>query len=75
MPAIFQSYTPEPGDDLATRMKRLYLGMVSLGEDLYTFNAAINEMRKQHEVLDKRHKEIESEYKVIKHLYQESQKP
>lgn len=71
MPAIYTSFLFEESDDLETKMRKLYLGVVSLGEDLYTFNAALNEMRKTHDRIDKKHQEIERSYREIKRIYKE----
>ena|SRR5271166_4733417 len=46
MPAIYMSYAFEPADTLEQRMSKLYLGIISVGEQLYTYNAAIAECRK-----------------------------
>jgi len=46
MPAIYMSFAFEPDDTTEQRMSKLYLGIISVGEQLYTYNAAIAEMRK-----------------------------
>lgn len=46
MPAIYMSFAFEPDDTVEQRMSKLYLGIISTGEQLYTYNAAITELRK-----------------------------
>ena len=46
MPAIYMSFAFEPDDKLEQRMSKLYLGIISVGEQLYTYNAAVAELRK-----------------------------
>ena len=46
MPAIYMSFAFAPDDTTEQRMSKLYLGIISVGEQLYTYNAAIAELRK-----------------------------
>jgi len=64
MPGIYTSYKFEKGDSLELQRRKLYLGIISLGEDLYTFNAAVNELRKEFAVLDEKYKALKAEYKA-----------
>ena len=47
MPAIYQSYEFKEGDTLTNRQDKLYLGVISCGEDLYCLGAAVGEMIKK----------------------------
>lgn len=40
------SFAFEPDDTTEQRISKLYLGIISVGEQLYTYNAAIAELRK-----------------------------
>jgi len=53
MPAIYMSFAFEPDDTIEQRMSKLYLGIISVGEQLYTYNAAINELRKNEAALQR----------------------
>ena len=66
MPAIYTSYLFLPDDDAETKQRKLYLACISLGEDLYSFNAAMNEMRKTFDLIDRQHSEIMREYQKFK---------
>jgi len=65
MPGIYSSFKFEPSDDLETRRKKLYLGIITLGEQLYSFNAAVNELRKEFTVIDQGYKTLKAEYEDI----------
>jgi len=51
-PATYLSYEFEPGMTLAQKQEKLYLGVISAGEQAYTLGAALQECRKQLDVLD-----------------------
>lgn len=46
MTAIYTSFKFEDDDTIEDRQKKLYLGMISCGEDAYSLGAAIAECRK-----------------------------
>lgn len=66
MPAIYTSFELEDGDTIADRQKKLYLGMISCGEQAYTLGAAIAELRKQSDALDKTVELLKKELYAIK---------
>lgn len=66
MPSIYTSFKIEHGDDLETRRRKLYLGIISLGEQLYSYNAHCNELRKEFTVLDQKYKALKASYDSLK---------
>lgn len=66
MPAIYTSFEVEDGDTLDTKIKKLYLGMISCGEQAYTLGAAIAECRKQLAALDKRTADIKQDFFTLR---------
>ncbi len=66
MPAIFMSYAFEPDDTVEQRMSKLYLGIISTGEQLYTYNAAITELRKNVAEGDAALKRMRAQYEELK---------
>jgi hypothetical protein len=66
MPAIFMSFAFEPDDTVEQRMSKLYLGIISTGEQLYTYNAAIAELRKTIASADEELKRMKQQYEELK---------
>lgn len=66
MPATYLSYEFEPGMTLAQKQEKLYLGVISAGEQAYTLGAAIAECRKQLEALDQLVNQMHRDYQVLK---------
>lgn len=66
MPSIYTSWAISEEDDKGAKMRKLYLGIVSMGEDLYSFNAAISEMRKKVDSLDIMLADLQRQYKELK---------
>lgn len=62
----YQSFVPEPTDTKEVRMTKLHLGIMSLEEQLYSYNADLAETRKKFEELDKQHKILKEEYERLK---------
>ena len=52
MPATYMSYEIEPGMSVEQKQAKLYLGVISAGEQAYTLGAAVAECRKQLASLD-----------------------
>lgn len=80
MPAIYTSFELEDGDTIDDRQKKLYLGMISCGEQAYTLGAAIAECRKTQttledmsRALDVRCAEIKKEFYAIKEARKDTQ--
>lgn len=66
MPATYLSYEFEPGMTLAQKQEKLYLGVISAGEQAYTLGAAIAECRKQLESLDRLVDKMRIDYETLK---------
>lgn len=66
MPAIYMSFAFEPDDTVEQRMSKLYLGIISTGEQLYTYNAAITELRKVAAQHDKDLARMREQYEALK---------
>lgn len=66
MPAIYTSFEIEPTDSLETKMSKLYLGMISCGEQAYTLGAAISECRKQLTTLDETCAKIKQDFFTLR---------
>lgn len=66
MPAIYTSFEVEPDDTIETKIKKLYLGMISCGEQAYTLGAAIAECRKQLTFLDTRCEAIKQDFYTLR---------
>lgn len=66
MPAIYLSFELEDGDTLNTKIQKLYLGMMSCGEQAYTLGAAISECRKQLTELDQRAANLKKDFLTIR---------
>ena len=62
------SYAFEPNDTLEQRISKLYLGIISVGEQLYTYNAAIAELRKGIEGFDKDLARMKAQHDELKAL-------
>jgi hypothetical protein len=65
MPAIYSSYLIEPDDSPDDIRGKLYMGIISVGEQAYTLGAAIGELRKQADALNKRADEMETQIRQI----------
>jgi prefoldin subunit 5 len=50
---IYASFEIKPDDTREERMHKLYLGIISIGEDLYCKGAAVAELAKQCNELDR----------------------
>lgn len=66
MPSIYLSFELDPNDTLDDKIKKLYLGMISCGEQAYTLGAAIAECRKQLTDLDERVGKIKHDFLVLR---------
>lgn len=66
MPAIYMSFNFETDDTVEQRMSKLYLGIISVGEQLYTYNAAISELRKGIEKFDVDLNRMKKQYDELK---------
>jgi len=53
MSQIYASFEIKPEDTKEERMHKLYLGIISIGEDLYCKGAAVAELAKQCNDLDR----------------------
>jgi hypothetical protein len=66
MPAIYLSFEVEPGDTVAQKQTKLYLGMMSCGEQAYTLGAALGECRKKQADLDDLCRRLKADYFTLK---------
>lgn len=71
MPAIYMSFAFAPDDTTEQRMSKLYLGIISVGEQLYTYNAAIAEMRKTAATLQSGREAFDKDLARMKKQYDE----
>lgn len=67
-PSIYTSFEIDDDDSILERQKKLYLGMISCGEQAYTLGAAIAECRKQLESLDTECNKIKKEFLELKEI-------
>ena len=67
--ATYKSFLFDPTDTLEERQAKLYLGMMSCGEDAYTLGAAIGECRKTLASLTERLAAIDQQCAEIKEEY------
>jgi hypothetical protein len=66
MPATYLSYEIEPGMTIEEKQTKLYLGVISAGEQAYTLGAAIAECRKQLASLDAMVEKLRHDYGLLK---------
>jgi hypothetical protein len=52
MPATYLSFEIEPGMTIEQKQAKLYLGVISAGEQGYTLGAALQQCRQQQDSLD-----------------------
>ena len=74
MPATYLSYEFEPGMTLEQKQEKLYLGVISAGEQAYTLGAAIAECRKQLDALDTLVGKMRIDYETVKQELRETPK-
>lgn len=55
---IYQEYNIYPSDSLDTKMKKLYLGIMAVEEDLYCKGSALSVLQKEIDGLKKQLEEI-----------------
>jgi hypothetical protein len=60
MPATYLSFEIEPGMTIEQKQEKLYLGVISAGEQAYTLGAAIAECRKGLAAAEDRLREIDA---------------
>jgi hypothetical protein len=65
VPAIYSSYLIEPDDSPDDIRGKLYMGIISVGEQAYTLGAAVAELRKQIDALNKLANEMEVQIRQI----------
>lgn len=53
MAQIYSSFEIHPGDSIEKRQENLYLGVISVGEDLYCKGSAVAELNKDFSRLEK----------------------
>lgn len=68
-PATYLSYEIQPDDDAAEQRRKLYLGVISAGEQAYTLGAAIAECRKKLDDLDRTVKYLHDEFHKRKNTW------
>jgi len=62
----YMSYEIEESDTRAERMKKLYLGIISVGEDLYCKGAHLSEIQKQINGLERQVADMRKELAELK---------
>lgn len=72
MPAIYQSFEIEPGMTIEQKQAKLYLGIISIGEQAYTLGAAIAELRKQCDAMDTAVTKMRNDFQTLKREVKES---
>ena len=66
MPATYLSFIIEEGMTIEEKQAKLYLGVMSAGEQAYTLGAAIAECRKQLDSLDTLVNKMRSDFETLK---------
>lgn len=66
MPAIYTSYVIEPDDTLEEKQAKVYLALISAGETAYTLGAAVAELRKQCDAMNKKIDDIDAEITTLR---------
>lgn len=66
MAEIYQEYVIKPEDSPETRRSKLYLGVISMGEELYCLGSAVRETLKKLDALEPRIAEMRRELESIK---------
>jgi TolA-binding protein len=66
VPDTYLSYEIKPNDSIEERMTKLYLGIISVGEDLYCKGAAVAELNKQLNDLERKIAAMRKEFEEIK---------
>ena len=66
MPATYLSFEIEEGMTIEQKQSKLYLGVISAGEQAYTLGAAIAECRKQLDSLDTLVTKMRNDYHLLK---------
>ena len=66
MPAIYMSYEIETGMSVEQKQEKLYLGVISAGEQAYTLGAALAECRKQLTSLDELVNILRHDFQTLK---------
>lgn len=66
MPQIYMEWTPVTGEPLDSRLNKLYLGIISVGEELYSLGAAVSEINKQCNALEPKITQLRRELEAIK---------
>lgn len=68
MPDIYSTFEIFPDDSPEVRRQKLYLGIVSIGEDLYCKGAHLSELSKQLNELEKQIARMRNELKKLEGL-------
>lgn len=68
MPSAYTSFEILPDDSAEVRRDKLYLGIISIGEDLYCKGAALAEMLKSLNQLEKQIAQMRKELDNLKSL-------
>jgi hypothetical protein len=68
MSAIYTGFEINETDDLETKQRKLYLGVISLGEVLYQKGAAVAEMNKDFMMIEKELAKMREELHRIREL-------
>lgn len=66
MPATYLSFEIEPGMTIEQKQTKLYLGVISAGEQAYTMGAALAECRKQLDSLDELVSKMRIDFSTLK---------
>ena len=74
MTQIYQSFAIEKEDSLDERMRKLYLGIISIGEDLYCKGSHLSELNKQINTLDAEIARMRREYEELKRIVRVEEK-
>ena len=66
MPSTYMSYEFSPADTADEKRRKLYLGIISIGEQCYTLGAAIAELRKQLDECDRIVRQLAKDFQIYK---------
>ena len=68
MSQIYQSFEIKADDSADERMAKLYLGIISVGEDLYCKGSAVAELNKQINQLERQIATMRKEFEELKRI-------
>lgn len=66
MTQIYMDWTPVTGEPLDSRLNKLYLGIISVGEELYSLGSSVAEVNKRCNALEPKVTQLRRELEAIK---------